>query len=134
MRKNFVVPGLVVGKLTVLREIDNYSIPDHVLLSYRNQGIMYECDCECGQKAYWPEKYLANETVKSCGCLSIARRRAATLGKDTKEQVKKIRRRIRNLQLEQARARFDGTLDKRDDLAQALRSEFERLNKLGYAK
>lgn len=123
-----------MGKLTVLREIDQRSVPDHVLLSYRNQGIMFECDCECGQKAYWPEKFLANEAVKSCGCLSIARRKAAILGKDNKEEVKKVRRRIRNLQKEQAQARFDGTLDSKPELAQALRAAFEKLNKLGYER
>lgn len=95
---------------------------------------MYECQCECGEKAYWPEKYLAHDRVKSCGCLSMARRRAGKINKDKKDQIKKIRRRIRSLHKEQAIARMDGTLDKRSDIAENLRKAFSELGELGYSK
>lgn len=129
-----VLPGLVVGKLTVLRPVEQCQLPDHVLLSYRSQGQMYECQCECGELAYWPEKLLSREQVKSCGCLTIARRRAGMLKRENQDRLRQVRKLIESLQLEQAKHRMRGTLDQHPEVAEQLRKAFKELKDLGYTR
>ena len=53
-----IEPGLVVGKLTVLKEIE--------------PGIhgsrQWYCQCECGNYVVSSDYVLRHKTMKSCGC------------------------------------------------------------------
>ena len=48
------------GKLLVIRQMPERD---------NKHRILWECQCDCGNKCYVPTNYLINHKVKSCGCL-----------------------------------------------------------------
>ena len=57
------------GRLTVLRLTDQKT---------KNRGLIWECQCDCGNITNVPGYSLKNGTVQSCGCLRLERLREAT--------------------------------------------------------
>lgn len=39
----------------------------------KNQNVYWECQCDCGKKKLVLARYIINQDVKSCGCLSTGR-------------------------------------------------------------
>jgi hypothetical protein len=59
MRKIRDLTGQKFGRLTVVK--DSGKRIDH--------GVVWECDCDCGKKAFVISRNLTNKLSKSCGCL-----------------------------------------------------------------
>lgn len=49
------------GRLTAIKKTNKTAC---------NGSIIWECECECGNKAYVPESVLERGETKSCGCLA----------------------------------------------------------------
>lgn len=135
MIPHVITPGIQLGRLTVLRVIHPSLLPVTVKLSYRMQGTIYECLCECGDKAYYPEKFLSHGKVKSCGCL----RREILLNKNVKFKVKleveSIRQEIKRLHTTMDKLKLSGQLEKhQEEIGEKLRSLFARLKVLGLSR
>lgn len=132
---SLVIAGLRVGRLTVVKYCSQEHLPDSVTLSYRSQGVMYECLCDCGEKTWVPEKFLARESIKSCGCL-----RREILNRHKKSsavyrEVLDLRGEIKRLHSETKKLKDLGLFDQyQDDIGEQLRSYFSRLRQLGYSK
>lgn len=135
MRKLIVVPGLVIGKLTVIREYPRgLDIPEHVPLSYYGQGTLIECQCECGQLAYYPEKFLRSSSVKTCGCGRMKSLLKGSENRKLHDEAQKYRTAIRSLQKEQTKHRVRGTLDFHPEIGEQLRFAFAKLRELGFTR
>ena len=130
-----MIPGFEVGRLTVVRHIDHSELPPEVLLSYRVQGTMYECDCACGAKAYYPEKFLARGTVKSCGCLRREILGQGKEGKEKRKRIQAIRDRIKIVQAEMTRLKKTGDFETHQEaIGKELRSLFASLKEFGLTR
>ena len=57
--RSSIVPGAVLGRLTVIRETEERK--------YKN--VVYECRCQCGNITHVRGSELKSGNVKSCGCL-----------------------------------------------------------------
>lgn len=70
MSNSFDITGLRSGKLVALAE------------SHKDgRHWLWECKCDCGQTALFPNRYLRNELVSNCGkCASSTRKNAVYLG------------------------------------------------------
>lgn len=54
------IQGERFGKLVVLNMTDDRDV---------NGNIIWECQCDCGNKAYYPSAWLVENKVVSCGCV-----------------------------------------------------------------
>lgn len=59
--KHIDIKGNKYGRLLVLNITDKRDL--------NNGSVIWECACDCGNKAYVPESYLVKGTIRSCGCL-----------------------------------------------------------------
>lgn len=132
----FPIAGERYGMLVMVKRIDDLdTIPEYVPLSYLACGAIWECDCDCGQKAYYPDKILSRGVVKSCGCLRYGRIIKAQKRRGKIQEVRDLRKIIKKLMYDLAVIRASGQMDNLGEtVAKPLREARARLRALGYTK
>lgn len=134
MAKFFAVFGAVIGKLTVVRLVGQDEIPEYVPICYRTQGPVYECLCECGNLAYYPQRFLEIGKVKSCGCIRAAMLRKGSAKAELKSRADDLRRQIKITQKTYRLHKARGTLERNPEIGDLLKKQFAELAKLGFVR
>lgn len=129
-----IMESVEIGELMIVRVVTNDELPPEVPLSYRSAGTIWECKCSCGEKCFYPEKFLKRSQIKSCGHIRRAGLAKGSVRNEKIAQADKLREDIKMLQREQRKLKARNVLHLHPQISERLRDLFSKLKELGFTK